>query len=146
MGCRYLLLGFGIVYAYKKQVQGSRRVGFVIKVTFPKWKSWLSSLNGKYSWTKLESLGKWLKHLCKHLIIEWFSSLKAFKEILCKILEDWIIRFITKWPKFQVCDAIFISLKLLAQKWSLQVLENFGKLETLYKTFILTTLPKSNWN
>ena len=35
-GFSYVSSGFDIVYVQKKQVQGSRRVDFVIKVIFPK--------------------------------------------------------------------------------------------------------------
>ena len=52
-GFRYVAFGFDIMYIQKKQVQGSRRLDFVIKVTFPKWKSLLSSFNEKMVW-KLE--------------------------------------------------------------------------------------------
>ena len=57
-----------------KQVRGSRQVDFVIKVTFPKWKCELCSLNGKVTWTMLESLGQWLKSLCNQLIMDRFRG------------------------------------------------------------------------
>ena len=56
-----------------------------LKLAILKWKCELCPLNGKITWTMTQMLGQWLNQLCKHLIIELFSILKACKVKFCNM-------------------------------------------------------------
>ena len=76
-GFRHVASGFDIVCVQKKQVRGSRRVDFVIKVTLQEWKCDLFSLNSQMDWKMLESNGTQLKSLCNLMIRDRFGGLEA---------------------------------------------------------------------
>ena len=64
---------------------------------------------------------------------------------LCSMAWDLVKCYSWKCLVVQEWKSNFFSSILLAQKWSLQVIRHFGKLETFSTTLMLTTLAKPSW-